>query len=130
MECTHRGHQNQGTKKDEPDEETSRYILGSQQPNPQAVVHQSHQADHGICILLANAWSTVAKTNKAKLDKIQNWGFRLILGAIKTIPVKDMEKTTKIEPLENRWNYKRLRRAGAHRTTLFTIDSKDYHWSD
>ena len=34
----------------------------------------------------STSWCTAAKTNKAKLDKIQNAGLRTILGAIKTTP--------------------------------------------
>jgi hypothetical protein len=65
----------------------------------------------------SSSWSTVDKTNKTKLNKIQNWGLRLILGVIKTTPVKDMEKTTNIDPLENRRNYKLLTQAEKSRRT-------------
>ena len=50
----------------------------------------------------STSWCTAAKTNKAKLDKIQNAGLRTILGAIKTTPIPEMEKTANVQPLENR----------------------------
>ena len=50
----------------------------------------------------STSWYTAAKTNKAKLDKIQNAGLRTILGAIKTTPIPEMEKTANVQPLENR----------------------------
>ena len=59
----------------------------------------------------STSWTTAAKTNKAKLDKIQNWGLRLILGAMKTTPVKDMETTANIEPLDTRRDLKLLTQA-------------------
>ena len=56
----------------------------------------------------STSWSTAAKTNISRLDKVQNMGLRLILGAMKTTPVKDMEKTADIEPLERRRDLKIL----------------------
>jgi hypothetical protein len=82
---------------------------------------------------VSSSWSTAAKTNKAKLDKIQNWELHLNLGAIKTRPVKDMEKTTNIEPLENRRNYKLLTQAEKSRRTSnhpLHEDSKNNNRSD
>ena len=40
----------------------------------------------------STTWGTAAKTNKSRLDKIQNMALRVILGAMKTTPVHDMEK--------------------------------------
>ena len=37
-----------------------------------------------------------------KLDKVQNIGLRTILGAMKTTPIAEMEKTAGVEPLESR----------------------------
>ena len=34
----------------------------------------------------------LAGTNKSRLDKVQNMALRVILGAMKTTPVHDMEK--------------------------------------
>ena len=48
----------------------------------------------------ASAWNTAAKTHKDKLDKVQNLGLRNILGAMKTTPITEMEKTANIQPLE------------------------------
>ena len=56
----------------------------------------------------STSWGTASKTNKSRLDKVQNIGLRLILGAMKTTPIHDMEKTTDIEPLERRRNLKVL----------------------
>ena len=47
-------------------------------------------------------WNTAAKTHKRKLDKVQNLGLRNILGAMKTTPIAEMEKTASIQPLETR----------------------------
>ena len=40
----------------------------------------------------STTWGTSAKTNKSRLDKVQNMALRVILGAMKTTPVHDMEK--------------------------------------
>ena len=50
----------------------------------------------------ASAWVTAAKTHTNKLDKVQNIGLRTILGAMKTTPIAEMEKTAGVEPLEGR----------------------------
>ena len=51
----------------------------------------------------STAWGTAAKTNKSRLDKVQNMALRVILGAMKTTPAHDMEKTANVEPLERRF---------------------------
>ena len=48
------------------------------------------------------AWNTAAKTHKGKLDKVQNLGLRNILGAMKSTPIAEMEKTASLQPLETR----------------------------
>ena len=48
------------------------------------------------------SWGTAAKTNCQTLDKVQNMGLRIILGAMKTTPIKEMERTANIEPLNRR----------------------------
>ena len=64
--------------------------------------------------------STVAKTNKSRLDKVQNMALLVILVAMKTTPVHDMEKTANVEPLERRRSLKifiqgeKLRRLPSH----------------
>ena len=68
----------------------------------------------------STTWGTAAKTNKSRLDKIQNMALRVILGAMKTTPVHDMEKTANVEPLERRRSLKilirgeKLRRLPSH----------------
>lgn len=52
------------------------------------------------------SWGTAAKARTNSLDKVQNMGLRIMLGALKTTPVKEMEKTTNVEPLERRRNLK------------------------
>ena len=59
----------------------------------------------------AASWTTAAKVHKNKLDKMQNMGLRTILGAMKSTPVREMEKTADIEPLEKRREYKILAQA-------------------
>ena len=68
----------------------------------------------------STTWGTAAKTNKSRLDKIQNMALRVILGAMKTTPVHDMKKTANVEPLERRRSLKillqgeKLRRLPSH----------------
>ena len=56
----------------------------------------------------ANAWATAAKTHSNTLEKVQNIGLRTILGAMKTTPIAEMEKTAGLEPLEGRRQAKLL----------------------
>ena len=56
----------------------------------------------------SSSWNTAAKSNKAKLDKIQNRGLRTIMGAMKSTPITEMEKTASIPPLETRRKEKLL----------------------
>ena len=51
-------------------------------------------------------WDTVSKTNKSKLDRVQNMGLRIILGAMRSTPIQQMEKTTDLQALECRHEYK------------------------
>ena len=51
-------------------------------------------------------WDTASKTNKSKLDRVQNMGLRIILGAMRSTPIQQMEKTTDLQPLECRREYK------------------------
>ena len=50
----------------------------------------------------ATSWGTASRTNTNKLNKIQNASLRMITGAMKTTPITEMEKTAKLQPLENR----------------------------
>ena len=56
----------------------------------------------------ASARATAAKTHTNKLDKVQNIGLRTILGAMKTTPIAEMERTAGLEPLEGRRQAKLL----------------------
>ena len=56
----------------------------------------------------SSSWNSAAKTNTARLDKIQNQGLRAILGAMKTTPISQMEKTATVQPLQDRRNEKLL----------------------
>jgi hypothetical protein len=53
-------------------------------------------------------WITPSQSAKAKLDKFQNMGLRIILGGMRSTPIRDMEKTAAVQPLEKRRNYKTL----------------------
>ena len=56
----------------------------------------------------STTWMTASNSHKDKLDKVQNAGLRIILGAMKSTPISEMEKTADIEPLERRRQYKTL----------------------
>ena len=47
-------------------------------------------------------WDTASKTNKSKLDRVQNMGLRIILRAMRSTPIQQMEKTADLQPLECR----------------------------
>ena len=54
------------------------------------------------------SWATASNANKSKLDKVQNVALRAIVGAMKTTPIKEMEKRADLEPLELRRAFKVL----------------------
>ena len=54
----------------------------------------------------SNMWHTASRSNKGKLNRTQNIGLHIILGVMKSNPVKEMEKTAALEPEENRRYYK------------------------
>ena len=54
----------------------------------------------------STTWDTASKTNKSKLDRVQNMGLRITLGAMRSTPIQQMEKTTELQPLECRREYK------------------------
>ena len=56
----------------------------------------------------ANSWGTAAKTNINKLNKVQNASLRIITGAMKTTPINEMEKTSKLSSLDDRRKEKSL----------------------
>ena len=57
-------------------------------------------AVHPIMEYAATSWATASNANKSKLDKVQNVALRAIVGAMKTTPIKEMEKRVDLEPLE------------------------------
>ena len=48
----------------------------------------------------SSSWTTAAKTNTGKLDKIQNAGLVLITGGIKTTQISAVEKQDQLHSLE------------------------------
>ena len=56
----------------------------------------------------ATSWATASNTNKSKRDKVQNVALRAIVGAMKSTPIKEMEKRADLEPLELRRTFKVL----------------------
>lgn len=44
----------------------------------------------------SSTWATVAKSTMGKLDKVRNMGLRIILGIMKTILIREMEKIADI----------------------------------
>ena len=46
------------------------------------------------------SWATASNANKSKHDNVQNVTLRAIVGAMKTTPIKEMEKRADLEPLE------------------------------
>ena len=54
----------------------------------------------------STTWDTASKTNKSKLDRAQNMGMRIILDAMRSTPIQQMEKTADLQPLECRCEYK------------------------
>ena len=56
----------------------------------------------------STSWITASNTNKGKLDQVKNTGLRTILGALKTTPITEMEKTADLEPLDASREFKTL----------------------
>ncbi|GFR88296.1 reverse transcriptase-like protein [Elysia marginata] len=48
------------------------------------------------------AWSTTATSNLTSLSKTQNQNLRIVLGAIKSTPTKELHKQAEMDTLENR----------------------------
>ncbi|GFR92037.1 reverse transcriptase-like protein [Elysia marginata] len=48
------------------------------------------------------AWSTAATSNLTSLSKTQNQNLRIVLGAIKSTPIKELHKQAEMDTLENR----------------------------
>ena len=56
----------------------------------------------------AATWCTSAKTHVDKLNKIQNQATRIMTGGMKSTPIQALEKTTCLQPLDDRINTKVL----------------------
>ena len=54
----------------------------------------------------STTWDTASKTNKSKLDRVQNMGLRIIIGAMRSTPIQQMEKIADLQLLECRREYK------------------------
>ena len=54
------------------------------------------------------AWSTAAPSNVSCLDKTQNQGLRIVLGAMKSTPLAELHRQTETDTLENRRQQKTL----------------------
>ena len=54
------------------------------------------------------SWATASNAYKSKLDKVQNVAPRAIVGAMKTTPIKEMEKRANLETLELRRTFQVL----------------------
>ena len=83
-----------------------------------------------------SAWTTAAKTNTKKLDKVQNTGLRTITGATRTTPIKEMEKITGFHSLAERKKEKvlthseKLKRLPSHPASCsFTHCHRSYNFS-
>ena len=49
-------------------------------------------AERPVVEYASTTWDTASKTNKSKLDRVQNMGLRIILGAMRSTPIQQMEK--------------------------------------
>ena len=71
----------------------------------------------------STTWNTASKTNKSPLDTVQNMSLRIILGAMKTTPIREMEKTADLQPLESRRKHK----AALHGEKMKRLTSHPLH---
>ena len=84
-------------EKTRPPKETGGHNLGSWHKHPTKSLHRSSPSHYGVC---HNLLATASNANKRKFDKVKNVAFRAIVGAMKTTPIKETEKTADLEPLE------------------------------
>jgi len=68
----------------------------------------------------STAWTTAAKSNTKKLDKVQNKSLRIITGGMKTTPLTEMEKTTGLQTLEERREERVFRQSEKKEKTTYT----------
>ena len=54
----------------------------------------------------STTWDTAPKTNKSKLDRVQNMGLRIISDAMRRTPIQETEKSADLQPLKYRREYK------------------------
>ena len=54
------------------------------------------------------AWSNTTKTNFDRISKVQNQAARIITGAMKSTPIRELETATGLQPLEDRRDTKLL----------------------
>ncbi|XP_064646759.1 uncharacterized protein LOC135499744 [Lineus longissimus] len=102
MEPTYPSNPGKGYQEIITDEKAGRNDLGSHDQNPQTSIYRP------IMEYASATWVTASDTTKAKLDKVQNMGLRIILGGMRSTPIGDMEITAAIQPLELRREYKTL----------------------
>ena len=99
LEATDREYGEKWSAKTRPDEKACRNYLGCHL----SILTKVYRTTVRPTMEYASTmWGTAAKTNKSRLDKVQNMALRVILGAMKTTPVHYMEKTACVEPLERR----------------------------
>ena len=55
-----------------------------------------------------SAWGTATKSHFSRINKVQNQATRIITGAMRSTPIKTMETTTGLQPLEDRRDSKAL----------------------
>ena len=55
-----------------------------------------------------STWATASKTHTSQLSKVHNSGLRIIIGAIKSTPIAEMEKITGLQSIDERTELKVL----------------------
>ena len=71
--------------------------------HPETGLHRGCKTSCRVCL---HNLGSASNTNKSKLDRVQNMGLRIILGAMRSTPLQQMEKTADLQPLEWRCEYK------------------------
>ena len=78
----------------------------------------------------STTWDSASKTNRSKLDRVQNIGLRTILGVLRSTPIQQMEKTADLQPLECRREYKAATQGGKTETDQSSIQPETSAWSN
>ena len=55
-----------------------------------------------------SAWGTTADSNLQKICRVQNQNLRIMTGAIRSTPIRDMESLSGLEPMEDRRDLKQI----------------------